>query len=334
VNLEIPGISSKKLLISYAAGAILLWFFLSRTDWSSIISGMRTVAWPLLGFAIVLRFAALILSSLRWRYLLLPVRSVGFASIMIALMMGTTVSLAISGQAAEFVRPLILSRNEDLDFTAAMSTVTVEWLFDALAILTFFIPALVFLRSAVAGMSSGTYATSNLSLALLMLMFLAAVGALSLARRRRINFSCRNLPIPERFQIALARQLQRFDVGLDSLRRPHGFSSLYTYSLGVSLLTALSCWMALEAFGLSLPVTAALIVLGIVTVGGMTPTPGAVGGFHAVCQLSLVTLFRIEPARTVLPVIGMHAVLYLPAAIIGALCAFPYLRSGETEIAS
>ena len=52
----------------------------------------------------------------------------------------------------------------------------------------------------------------------------------------------------------------------------------------------------------------------------MIPTPGAVGGFHDVCQFGLAALLKIDPSSTVAPVIGLHAVLYIPPAALGALC--------------
>ena len=71
------------------------------------------------------------------------------------------------------------------------------------------------------------------------------------------------------------------------------------------------------------------VILGLIAVGGMIPTPGAIGGFHAVCQLGLAAFFDIERARTVLPVIALHAVLYVPAAAIGGLCFLSMTREPE-----
>jgi hypothetical protein len=77
--------------------------------------------------------------------------------------------------------------------------------------------------------------------------------------------------------------------------------------------------LTLGAFDLRLTFAAGFVLLGLITVAGMIPTPGAIGGFHAVCQLGLVTFFGIERTRTVLPVIALHAVLYLPGAFLGVV---------------
>ena len=115
------------------------------------------------------------------------------------------------------------------------------------------------------------------------------------------------------------------------MRRPLTLVAVCGYSLLISLFEAASCWLALAAFGLPLPVTAAFIVLGLITLGGMVPTPASAGGFHALCQLGLLAFFTVDaPPQTVLPVVGLHAVLYIPAAIIGMFFVFacrPQIKS-------
>src|SRR5205823_4533521 len=112
----VPLLSSKKLIISYIAALVLFCFFVRNTDWTSIRSGIRSVAWPILTVAIVLRIASLLMSCGRWKVLLQPVREVKLSRIASATMIGATVSVAISMQASEFIRPYLLSRSEQLEF--------------------------------------------------------------------------------------------------------------------------------------------------------------------------------------------------------------------------
>ena len=69
-----------------------------------------------------------------------------------------------------------------------------------------------------------------------------------------------------------------------------------------------------------MPFVSAFVVLGLITLGGAIPTPAAIGGFHAVCQVGLMAMLGVDAAVTVLPVVGLHAVLYFPPAIAGATC--------------
>jgi glycosyltransferase 2 family protein len=333
--LGMPALRSKKLLLSYLAGAVLLYFFFRNTDWQSIRTGMRSVAWPLLLAAVVLRIAALVAASLRWRELLLPVRTVRLQPIVAATMIGMAVNTAVSMQAAEFVRPYVLSTSERLDFSSVMSTIMVEWVFDAFAILALFIPALA-LRATPGIRSQAALANLNQAIGLVLLVSMAGLAVLWCVHRYSAEidrfFAREHRFLPVRIRTVLSDQVRHFATGLNILRQPLGLAAVSVYSLLVSLLTALSCWLALAAFGLSLPVASAFIVLGLISVGGMVPTPGAVGGFHAICQLGLVIFFKVDAARAVLPVIGMHAVLYLPPAVLGLLYILNYSRQGRRAV--
>jgi uncharacterized membrane protein YbhN (UPF0104 family) len=96
-----------------------------------------------------------------------------------------------------------------------------------------------------------------------------------------------------------------------------------------AFLIAVSAWLSLLAFGLPVSFVSSFLILGLVTIGGMIPTPGAVGGFHAVCQFGLVTLLKLNRASTIAPVIALHAVLYVPAAALGAMLFWTLPRTSR-----
>jgi glycosyltransferase 2 family protein len=301
---------TSRMLASYAVAGVLLWLFVRNTDWQALADSLPLVGWPLLAAAIAVRLASLVVSALRWQALLDPTRHVGLRPMVAVTMMGMTASAIMPMQAAELVRPYLLSRREGVDFSATMGTVTVEWFLDAVAIFALFIPAALWQRlgaSGAGGLGGAWFASAVLVLSLAF----AALAALRLVPRwaARVSGSTRR-----------RERLQSFATGLRTLDGRRGLMTLAAYSLLLSALTAVSAWLALAAFALPVSFLSGFLLLGLVTVAGMIPTPGAIGGFHAVCQLALVALFHIDRASTVLPVIALHAVLYAPAALVGALC--------------
>jgi uncharacterized protein (TIRG00374 family) len=215
-------------------------------------------------------------------------------------------------QAAELVRPYLLSRSEHLEFGPVLSTVAVEWFLDLFAMLTLFIPSLALFRL------SGAFAGMNQALLVMVFISITGLAALWALHRHAAElqrFISRRLP--NRAGTVLSEQLGHFAAGLRVLQQPRAFAAVSAYSYLISILTAVSSWLALMAFGLALPSFSAFIILGLISLGGSIPTPGAVGGFHAVCQIGLAVFFHVSAASAVLPVIGMHAVLYIPAAIVG-----------------
>ncbi len=320
---------STKVLAGYGVAVALLWLFLRNAEWPVIVDGLRSVGWRLLAAAIVVRLASLVVSSWRWRMLLAPVRRVPFAPVVATMMMGMTVSAIVSMQAAEVARPYLLSRRTDVDFSAAVATVAVEWVLDWLAVLALFIPV----SGLVATGATPQRADLNLALALFVAGALAALALLrwmprSLGAAQRWIQTSRL--VPGALRAGLTRHVGQFAIGLRILERPAGLVGVGACSLLTAALAAVSAWLTLRAFGLPVSFLSGFVILGLITVGGMIPTPGAVGGFHAICQFGLVAWFGLDAARTVAPVIGLHAVLYVPAAAVGALCFF-FARPSRLE---
>ncbi len=307
-----------RIAVSVGLAAALLWLFFRNAEWPVLVDGFRSIGWRLLGAAILLRLASLVVSSIRWQVLLSPVRRLPLPPIVTAMMKGMAVSALVSMQAAEVARPYFLSERTGVDFRAALATVSVEWFFDLLSVLALFVPAEILATRGALAAGLGL----NAAIATVLAASVGCLAALYATLRSLDRIRAwvhRSRIVPARFRARLATHLEQFASGLAILARPRGVAAAAAYSILTSVLTAVSAWLALMAFGLPVPFLTGFIVLGIVTIGGMSPTPGAVGGFHAVCQLGLVALLHIDPAQTVAPVIGLHAVLYLPPAAIGAL---------------
>lgn len=322
------GFLSWNVIVGYAVAAVLLWVFLRNAEWPALSGGLRSVEWTLLVAAVVVRVSALAVAAVRWQVLLAPVRRVPFGAALAAMLMGMTLTAVGSMQAAEVARPYLLSRRMSINFSAVFATVVVEWLLDLVGVLAVFVPAMWWARHA--GASAHGTAGLDATIALGVAGALAGLAALRWLPARLVRWmDRRDATRPATGWRARARdQVRLFSSGLQILERPTAPVVLALYSVGVALLIGISSWLTLMAFGLPVTLLSGFVVLGLVTVGGMIPTPGALGGFHAICQLGLVTWFQLDPARTVLPVIGLHAVLYLPGAVLGALCFLSPRRQG------
>lgn len=123
--------------------------------------------------------------------------------------------------------------------------------------------------------------------------------------------------LPENWNAWLVKQAHGVFTSLSVLRRPLKLG-------GLAGLTALIWWLAwwtnqlcLQALGLDLPASAALLVLVALQVGVSLPSlPGRVGVFEYVCILAL-QLFGIDPATALSYGILLHVVVYIPVVAGG-----------------
>ena len=61
------------------------------------------------------------------------------------------------------------------------------------------------------------------------------------------------------------------------------------------------------------------MVAAILVVGVAMPTPGAIGGFHAAYQIAVTTFFAAPTDRAIGGAIVLHAISFLPVAVVGVL---------------
>jgi uncharacterized protein (TIRG00374 family) len=314
----------KKRYLGFTLAAGLLFLFLSRADWGVIEAEFRAVGWSWLAMAVVIRFISLIAASLRWQVLLSPLKRVALAPLFSAMMIGMSADTLVAMQSAEFVRPFLLSRWENIPFGSTFATVMVEWFVDLLGMLAFLIPASIIFRAS----SADGFILHHAMLARIVPIALAGslvgLGLLWFLGRNVTGierfFSKGPSAVPESPMNRLGGWIKSFSRGLEIMQQPKRLAEITFYSLLSAFLVSVCAWTVLSAFGLTLPFFASFILLAFIAGGGMVPTPGAVGGFHAALQLGLAVFFQIDPARTILPVIGLHAVLYLPPTLVGVFC--------------
>ena len=302
----------------YVLAAVLLWLFARNVEWRALVEAARSAGWSIIALAIVIRFASLAVSALRWQALLEPTQHVPFRGVLAATMIGVTASVVAPVQAAELIRPYVLSRRERVNLTATLGTAIAEWVLDAVAVIALFVAAVLWQRA-----GNGAPARAPMTATLFFLALVTTcLALLRLAAGRAAHFdgpSSAGAPSSD-IRGRTVRALRSFALGLGALRQRRGLLIVTGYSLALSALTATSAWLTLIAFQMPISFAAGFLLLGLITIAGIVPTPGALGGFHAICQLGLVAFFHIDRAHTVLPVIVLHAVLYMPAALVGVLC--------------
>jgi uncharacterized membrane protein YbhN (UPF0104 family) len=108
-----------------------------------------------------------------------------------------------------------------------------------------------------------------------------------------------------------------FSRGADALRSPRRVVPILAYSLLLWLVIAFGTWLGIRAAGADITFADALVMLPLLALGVSLPTPGAVGGYHALMQVGLVSLFGIDPTIAAGAGILMHLAIALPVLAMG-----------------
>jgi glycosyltransferase 2 family protein len=310
----------KPALVLLVGGALAYWF-IARTDWSVVGERMRHAkVWPLL-LAVLFINLTMLARGLRWQVLLAPLARISLRNSFAATAIGFG-AVFVLGRAGEVVRPIALSLRERLRPSTTVATILIERIFDTAAVVGLFsINLLFFQMPEQSADAQKTLALLRTLGAALSLGVIVGIGVLIFLRLRADTFlqwlEKRTRSLPAKLTRPLLNLLRSLADGLAVLTGARALLLAVFYSACVWALVATATWLVAYGFGLQLPITYAVFVLGFGLVGSIVPTPGGgAGAFHAAAAKGLEFL-GIEPNLAAAIAVVYHLIAFGAPFLLG-----------------
>jgi uncharacterized protein (TIRG00374 family) len=299
--------------------ALLLWA-LRGVHLGEVLRQIRQAdPWPL-ALGVVLASLTFVLRLVRWRLLLrdeggLPLQA---WPLWHATAIGFMANNLLPFRAGELVRVLAATKLSGARFTAAMSSIAVERIFDALTVIGLLGAGLLFsdlpAGVVVGGVTLARAAQVAGLLSIAALLAAVAVVAFPLAAERLVR---RLLPAGA-FAERIVELIEGVRHGLASLRSPGLLAGVVFWSLAHWLLNAAALWVSFFAFGIPVGFGGALVLQGVLAIGvSVQLTPGFVGQFEAAIVAALA-LYGISNQIASSYAIAYHGATFLPITLAGA----------------
>jgi uncharacterized protein (TIRG00374 family) len=301
------------------AALLLYWVFhgMNRADLSRALA---SVSWPALAAGGAINIGHNVFRVLRWRWLLDPVRPrVPLRPMFVSVILGYMTTWLIPGRVGELVRPALLSARENLPLGPCLGTVVADRLLDGVAIVTLFAIGSLFATFAAGAASLERHVreTALVAFALVVAGLAALITASAIGDRLDGWLSRRSAPIRwvGRVTIGLAR-------GADALRTPRRLVPILAHSLLAWVTIGLGTWLGIRAAGAQVGFASVLVMLPLLALGVSLPTPGGVGGYHALMQFGLTSLFGVDPAVAAGAGLVMHLAIIVPVLVLGPILLY------------
>jgi uncharacterized protein (TIRG00374 family) len=290
---------------------------------SRSVSEAKT-GWVLLAITSVL--ANTFIKCIRWYRLTGDVgQQVGYPKVVATLLAGQLLNLIYPARAGDVSRILILGRNSN-DKAFILGSVLLEKLADLFAymllalILSFQLPLPTWLDT---------------SIYFFMFLLLVVIGwaawlVNNTEKSERIGSWITTLQIswlPERTWVHLIELVQATLSAIGQVRQRQQAAELLFWTISVWLTALLNNILILIALGINMDrgysiVSIALLVLVSLIAGIAVPSsPGRIGIFEYICVLAL-TVIGIPQASALTYGILLHAVVFLPGLLLGAVALF------------
>ena len=314
-----------KTIISLLVGALFVYWFAHKLNWTEVWLEVREANWAQLALAIALFIGTYLVRVLRWRTLLAPMAEASFAGLFRATVIGFS-ALFVMGRAGEMiVRPAALSVKEKIHPSASYATVMVERVFDMIMVVIFFAVNLVFFEHTSGDVEVMKILTwIKVAGGLLLLLAIAGIWGLYKFRRHReraIAFLERQLKwLPKAVKTGFISLLKYISESLGLLHDVRELTIVVSYTVLLWLMVAVAHLLVVRAFDIAyqvIPFTGAVFVMGLSMLGSVVPTPGgATGPFHTASQASL-TLLGVPSNKAASVAIILHLVIFAPATFFG-----------------
>ena len=322
-------------MIGLAVTVALLAWVLQDVNLREVVAYARGADPLLLLLSVLLATATFPLRTIRWRLILRDAEGRGFAWMPLwhATAIGFMANNLLPARAGEVARAYVVQRQLPVRFTTALGSVGVERVFDALLMLALMAVAIVApsfpANTLVQGRSlSGLATIAAVFFGAILLVALLVVHRPGpwLALLGRVSHRL----LPARAADRITHWAAGIVDGLAVLKSPARFAGVVAWSIVVWVVNAAAFAVCFRAFGLDVPLEAALLLQGIIGFGVAVPsTPGFVGVFEAATRVTLA-VYAVDPSRAVSYALTYHLTTFIPITLLGLWSLSRlHLRLGE-----
>ncbi len=322
-----------KLWIGLGVSVALLALFLLTIDVRRMVDALADANYVWVIPAIALYLVSVAIRTLRWRVLLLHMKPVSVSRLFPVVVVGYMANNILPMRLGELVRSYYVGEREGVSKSAALATIFVERVLDALTLMVFIIVIALFIP--LGGVAEGFGERSGVAWPLLVLgatvPFVAIFGVMvAVARYPRAAQGVVDRVagfLPVRIGGLVTQLAATFILGLVPLKSARAIALLFFLSVPIWLFEAGLFYMIAISFDLQGPIgghgnlmVAAVLVTAVANIGASVPAaPGGIGLFELIARetLVLLPLGMVDRAVAGGYVAVVHAALLLPMIVMG-----------------
>ena len=279
-------------------------------DWSLFVSSLWNVQPAWLAASIAATMLTYVARAFRWQVLLNPLKSIRMGPLISTNVLGFS-AIYLIGRAGELVRPIWLTRREQIPLTVSVATIIVERVLDTLMLIALFGWALLLVKlpsaaeHTVSLMKNTAWVMVGGSIAAMIFLFFFRSNA-----ERIVSY----IPIAR-----LSLLLKSFSEGLSFLDRARSFVLAIAHSVFVWILIVLQFWFMLLGMNFRFSIAAATLVMVGSAIGSLAQVPGIGGGFQAGYVFCMTTFFIVPPEQAIATSLVAWLSSYVPTVLAGGL---------------
>lgn len=290
-----------------------------KIDYAELLYAMKRADYYYFLPAILITLFQFYLRSVRWKYLVDPLKKVSVMSLLSAVSIGYMANNILPARIGEFVRAYALGNKEGVSISASFATVVVERILDMLTVFILMLAVLYLIQ-----LPPEKAATEQMlkqgggAAALIFFLFLIILFYFKKHRLFFMEFISKIIrPVSDRTAEKLCSFFDSFVGGLSILQNGKHLFPIVIYSFAVWLISSLPIYLILTSFGYQMPYSISIFILVLLAFAVAIPSaPGFIGTFHYACATGL-EIFGATKEEALSVAIILHAINFLPITLVG-----------------
>lgn len=310
-----------KIIIGLFFSFGLILFILSGIDYQQITDALKSAKFTFIIAGLLMTFFALLIRSLRWKYLLQPLGSVSLYHLYSVTSIGAMTDMIMPARPGDLVRAYLIGKRAKVNKVSSLATIVIERLLDIMSILLILMFVLVF--TTFQGNSIdffnyvkyGAFIFVFIAILIFLLLYVMKyhLDKLSILIKTCFGF----LPGMQKWMIQIDSHLKSFKKGLSILRKGRYTYIIVCLSIFLWISYAFTNLIVLHSFNLQLPIIAAFYFLIFQIIGVSIPSsPGFIGTYHA-SVIAGFTIFMVSRELALSVAIIMHGIFFFPFIFLG-----------------
>ncbi len=313
-------IKNWKLLIGLLLSLVFMYLAFSKVDFGKMIESFKSANYWYIIPGIAILFLSHWLRTLRWQYLLRPIHFVPMSTLFSSLMIGYMANIFLPAHLGEFLRAYIVGKKKPVAASAVFGTIVIERLIDVFTMVILLALTMIIFPFPTWVQKSGYFSFIGIIILFIILIAMKRYRTQSL---RLVGIMTK--PLPEKISHKIDHLLHSFLDGIVPLKAKKDYLIIAILSVVIWACYAYIFQLVFYSFDFvdkyNLPWSAALVLLVITTISVLVPSsPGYVGTYHYLCQLSL-GLFGVPGSPALTFAFVMHGVNFIPVLIVGLFFA-------------
>lgn len=303
-----------KFIIGLLISVLGLWYALHQFNWADFINVLGKVNYWYLLLAVFIQFLAMWFRSLRWKWLLLPIKKISVSPLFEATMIGYFGNMILPLRMGEVLRAYVVSNRFAISMSKVIGTLVVDRILDMLALMVF---AIFFVFNSELLNIPQWIVILSIFLTLFLFGFLIYIGGKNPdLQSKKQKYRVFHASVGSKIYDIIANLI----TGIAVLNKTPKKIGVYSFIVLLWSLYFISFLFMVKAVHIELNTMSIGILYVMLTIAISIPAaPGYVGTYHATCVAVLTNLFSIDLVSSQAFAIVSHAIVFIPFVIVGAI---------------